>query len=103
MRTYKNPLAEQHYRNLLSDLSRFPLCFTYAGKQYSGFSPEYFSLLFREVTEADGKETLCQTFSFENTLTITLISSFYESHGFELVQYKEVLGHQMSLYKFDLK
>ena len=31
------------------------------------------------------------------------LTSFYESHGFELVQYKEVLGHQMSLYKFDLK
>lgn len=31
------------------------------------------------------------------------LTSFYESHGFELVQYKEVLDHQMSLYKFDLK
>lgn len=97
MRTYKNPLAEQHYRNLLSDLSRFPLCFTYAGKQYSGFSPEYFSLLSREVTEADGKETICQTFSFENTLTITLVSSFYESHGaFEWTAYFENTSKQNS-------
>ena len=97
MRTYNNPLAEQQYRNLLSNLSLFPLHFSYAGKQYSGFSPEYTTLLSCEVTEVNGKETTYHTFSLENTLTITLVSSFYESHGaFEWTAYFENTSDQDS-------
>lgn len=110
MISYKNPLAEQQYRELLNNLSSFPLCFTYAGKEYSGFSPEFAALLSHEVTKSDGKETTCQTFSFGNTLTITLISSFYESHGaFEWTAYfentsdkdSEVLENVHISYHFD--
>lgn len=81
MKDYTNQLSEQQYRAILSNPADFPLFFTYGGTEYCGISSEEAKLLSTTTTEEKGRETTTITFLFKDTLTITLLCSFYKSHG----------------------
>ena len=77
-RNCQNPLAEQEYSFLLSHLDRFPVHFTYSGKEYSGFGG--LNHLSSNTQEQNGVLTTENLFRLD-ALTVTLITSFYKSHG----------------------
>jgi len=81
MKNYQNPASEHTYRALLADLSAFPVCFTYGGKDYSGFGDSDMAHLETAVTTDDQKETTDNIFLLADTLKITLKTAFYPSHG----------------------
>ena len=80
-RNYQNPRATELFRAWSEDLSRLPFSFVYNGEKYRGFSPAYFSLIGKEVTKSDDKETQNYKFSFLQTLEVSLILTHYISHG----------------------
>ena len=80
-RDYKNPEASAGYRRLSEHLSEMPFSFTYDGREYKGFSKEYFTLLSKEVTESGDKETQTVRLDFLHKLEVSLILTHYYSHG----------------------
>lgn len=80
-KSYFNAKASAEYQALLTDLSKLPFSLIYDGKEYKGFSAEYFDLKKKEKEESDGKETQSFTFSFFKCLDVTLVLSHYFSHG----------------------
>jgi alpha-galactosidase len=80
-RNYENPQETKKYRVLSADLSNMPFSFVYDGKEYKGLSSEYFTLIKKDITQSNEKETQTFTFSFLQTLAVTLILTHYFSHG----------------------
>lgn len=80
-RNYQNSPATEKYSLLKNNLENMPFSFVYDGKEYSGFSPKYFTLLNKEISATDEKESCKFTFSFLNELDVTLILTHYFSHG----------------------
>ena len=70
-RNYRNDKKTNEYRSLINDLSTLPFSFIYDGKEYKGFSPEYFTLINKNVTCFDEKETQTFKFDFLQTLNVT--------------------------------
>ena len=83
IRNYTNPAAEKNYRAMMSSPESFPISFNYDGKNYSGLSPEYFTLVSENVTvkARTGAETTERIYKFCDTLTLRLITGFYKAHG----------------------
>ena len=109
MKMYVNPQGESAYRALLADLSAFPVCFTYGGKNYSGFGDRDITHPQTTVDSDNQKETTENTFLLANTVQITLKTTFYPSHGaFEWTVWFEnvtdansaVLENVRSVYRF---
>ena len=80
-RNYENLQATDKYRALSANLSDMPFSFVYSGKEYKGFSPEYFTFVSKNVMRSDEKETQNFKFEFLQTLEVTLILTHYFSHG----------------------
>ena len=80
-RNYQNLQATEQYRIWSEDLSKLPFSFVYDGKEYQGFSPAYFTLIGKDTTKSDTKETQNYRFSFLQTLEVSLILTHYVSHG----------------------
>ena len=80
-RNYENLQATDTYRALADDLCDIPFSFVYDGEEYKGFSSEYFTPVSKDVLQSDEKETQNVTFSFLQTLAVTLILTHYFSHG----------------------
>ena len=77
---YVSKKSEALYRAQLSDLSRFPFSFSYGGNKYSGFSRAEF-LPERQTVSISGDKTV-SVFGFGlDTLSVTLHTAFYHSHG----------------------
>ena len=81
IRNYSNPSADAHYQDLLENLSNFPFLFTYDGKTYHGFSPEFFTHKDTQVTASDEKEIREIKWSFVDGLEVKLHIVHYFSHG----------------------
>ena len=80
-RNYENLQATDTYRALSANLCDIPFSFVYNGRKYAGFSSEYFTPVSKDVLQSDEKETQNVTFSFLQTLAVTLILTHYFSHG----------------------
>ena len=80
-RSYKNAKATEEYYSLTNDLSNLPFSFIYDGKEYKGFSPEYFILINKNTESLGEKETQNFNFQFLQTLNVSLIITHYFSHG----------------------
>ena len=80
-RNYENLQTTNEYRSLINDLSKLPFSFVYDGKEYKGFSPEYFTLINKSIECFCEKETQNFNFEFLKTLNVTLILTHYFSHG----------------------
>ena len=80
-KNYENPQSTEWYRQVSANLSQIPFSFVYDGTEYKGFSPEYFTLINKDVMQADEKETQTVTFSFKQGIKVTLILTHYFSHG----------------------
>lgn len=79
-RCYKNPASDAWYLSLKEDPSRVPFTFTYAGKKYEGFSPDFFEPISSETTA--GKDCETAWFSWKlDVLTVSLKLSHYFNHG----------------------
>lgn len=81
IRNYNNPSADARYRNLLDNLSNFPFLFTYNGKEYQGFSPEFFILKDTKITASSEKEIRQITWDFLDGLEAKLSLVHYFTHG----------------------
>lgn len=80
-RSYTNPAADEWYRGLAEHPDRLPFSFTYDGREYRGFSPEFFSLKARQTEAGPGRQTQRLTFGFDGRLDITLVLTHYFTHG----------------------
>ena len=81
IRNYSNPAADAQYRNFLENLSSFPFLFTYNGRSYHGFSPEFFTHKNTQITTSSEKESREIIWSFSNGLEVTLRLVHYFTHG----------------------
>lgn len=80
-KNYTNKASTEHYLQMLADPSSLPFSFVYDQKQYIGFAKEHFILINKETKRQGDKETQTFTFSFLNTLEVTLILTHYYAHG----------------------
>ena len=78
---YSNPIADLNFHQLLKHPEKFPFYFIYQGVGYSGFSSDSFICQSCETVFDSKKETTTQIFSFRDSLTVTLVSSFYPAYG----------------------
>ena len=81
MSKYANLSADKWYRDLLEDIGKIPFSFTYDGKKYIGFKGEEFSLINKEVSINNNKETVDFSIDFKGELTLKLKLTHYFSHG----------------------
>lgn len=80
-RNYRNPKASEIYRAWQEHPETIPFSFVYGGKEYSGFSSEYFILQEKKTDTAGDKESTRFVFSFAKQLKVTLLLTHYFSHG----------------------
>ena len=69
-RNYKNLGETEKYRALTNEISNMPFSFLYDGKEYSGFSSEYFTLTSKDISRSKDKEKVLILNNF--TLSIDL-------------------------------
>ena len=80
-RCYENPQADQWYRSLAENPSKFPFQFTYNDAEYVGFSAPQFLLKEHTLTPGNSKESQTFVYSFADSLEITLLLTHYFTHG----------------------
>ena len=78
---YRNPQADAWYRSVIDNPASFPFSFTYDGNSYTGFAPEHFTLLSRNVTMEGDKEAATLVFALNDSLTVTLECAHWFTHG----------------------
>ena len=78
---YRNPQADAWYRSVIDNPASFPFSFSYDGNSYTGFAPEHFTLLSRNVTVEGDKEAATLVFALNDTLTVTLECAHWFTHG----------------------
>ena len=80
-KNYSNFEASQKFLALKDDLSLLPFAFTYGGRDYSGFSTEFFTLKERTVEKNGEREVVTSRLGFDGIIEITVRLTHYFSHG----------------------
>ena len=78
---YANNEADKKYLELTKDLSLLPFAFTYGGRDYFGFSSEFFSVKERNVTKNGEREDVVFRLGFDGIIEIKVLLTHYFSHG----------------------
>ncbi len=78
---YENIKAYEQYRKMLENLQSFPFSFTYRDNVYQGFGAQALKLADKTVSNFQGRESTKIEWILEETLKVTLLCSFYASHG----------------------
>lgn len=81
VKDYSNANAEIWYREILASPEKFPFFFTYGGVAHPGFSSADISEISRDTKTFAKKENTLIEFLLDNTVKITLDTSFYPSYG----------------------
>ncbi len=80
-RNYRNPAADARWLAMAEEPKQVPFAFSYGGKAYKGFAPEYFSLKDSRTEVQGEKESRTYVWDFAGKLEVTLLLSHYFSHG----------------------
>ncbi len=79
-RNYSNKKADEWYKSLKADYSKFPISFIYDGTKYEGFGEGFVKKSEETVTEGD-KETVNVSFELLSELMVHVKLTHYYSHG----------------------
>ena len=80
-KNYCNFGASHNFIDLKNDLSLLPFAFAYGGKDFSGFSTEFFTLKERKVEKTGEREDVTSLLGFDGVIEITVKLTHYFSHG----------------------
>jgi len=81
IKEYRNILADKEYLSLRDDPALVPFRFTYGGKDYEGFSSEYFRVKDKSVARVGDREDSFTVFQLDGVIEVTLKLTHYYSHG----------------------
>ena len=81
IRNYRNAASDENFRALAEDPSLLPFAFTYGGREYFGFSSEFFSVRDRSVTNTGEREDVTFLLGFDGIIEIEIRLTHYYSHG----------------------
>lgn len=81
IKEYRNILADKEYLSLRDDPALIPFRFIYGGKEYAGFSNEYFTVKDKKTERVGEREDTVTVFQLDGVIEITLKLTHYYSHG----------------------